>query len=163
MPPALNGLAKRALRVKTEGLMVDDTIIQFRGNERPQPRNDEAGDAPSRGAEVMFDRRELSTILSLYGRMVAAGEWRDYAIGAGREHAVFAVFRHTAEMPLYRIEKNPLPWLDEMLNAAEHTNFFENRATEYSKASTTGSWEDAFADSTFTTAQPDGEIAVARH
>lgn len=107
MPPALNGLAKRALRVKTEGLMVDDTIIQFRGNERPQPRNDEAGDAPSRGAEVMFDRRELSTILSLYGRMVAAGEWRDYAIGAGREHAVFAVFRHTAEMPLYRIEKRP--------------------------------------------------------
>ena len=77
------------------------------GGERPQPRNDEAGDASARGGEVMFDRRELSTILSLYGRMVAAGEWRDYASGAGREHAVFAVFRHTAEMPLYRIEKNP--------------------------------------------------------
>lgn len=107
MSPALNGLAKPGPRVKTEGLMVDDTIIQFRGNERPQPRGEEAGDAPARGAEVMFDRRELSIILSLYGRMVAAGEWRDYAIGAGREHAVFAVFRHTAEMPLYRIEKRP--------------------------------------------------------
>jgi ribonucleoside-diphosphate reductase beta chain len=49
--------------------------------------------------------------------------------------------------PHYNIEKNPLPWLDEMLNAIEHTNFFENRATEYSKASTTGSWEDAWAPS----------------
>jgi ribonucleoside-diphosphate reductase beta chain len=65
--------------------------------------------------------------------------------------------------PLYRIEKNPLPWLDEMLNAVEHTNFFENRATEYSKASTAGTWEDAFADATFTTAQPSGEVLPGRH
>ncbi len=50
---------------------------------------------------------------------------------------------------LYGAEKNPLPWLDDMLNAVEHTNFFENRATEYSKASTTGSWEDAFGDAVF--------------
>ena len=47
--------------------------------------------------------------------------------------------------PMYRIEKNPLPWLDSILNGVEHTNFFENRATEYSKASTQGNWEDAFA------------------
>lgn len=47
--------------------------------------------------------------------------------------------------PMYRIEKNPLPWLDAMLNGVEHTNFFENRATEYSKASTQGTWEEAFA------------------
>ncbi len=46
--------------------------------------------------------------------------------------------------PLFHVEKNPLPWLDEMLNAVEHANFFENRATEYSKASTIGSWEEAF-------------------
>src|SRR6202167_1798531 len=46
---------------------------------------------------------------------------------------------------IYQISKNPLPWLDEMLNAIEHTNFFENRATEYSKASTVGSWEEAFS------------------
>ncbi len=46
--------------------------------------------------------------------------------------------------PLYHVEKNPLPWLDEMLNAVEHANFFENRATEYSKASTTGSWEEVW-------------------
>lgn len=86
--------------------MADPTIIQLRGTERPQPRNEDAGDDTTRGEEVMFDRRELSTILSLYGRMVAQGEWRDYAIGMGRERAVFAVFRHTSESPLYRIEKH---------------------------------------------------------
>lgn len=47
--------------------------------------------------------------------------------------------------PIYQIESNPLPWLDEMLNAIEFTNFFENRATEYSRASTLGTWEEAFA------------------
>lgn len=46
--------------------------------------------------------------------------------------------------PLYHIERNPLPWIDDMLNAVEHTNFFENRATEYSRAATQGSWEEAF-------------------
>ncbi len=52
--------------------------------------------------------------------------------------------------PIFHIEKNPLPWMDEMLNGAEHTNFFENRATEYSKASTQGSWEEVFAGDIFT-------------
>jgi ribonucleoside-diphosphate reductase beta chain len=46
---------------------------------------------------------------------------------------------------LYQVERNPLPWLDDMLNAVEHANFFENRATEYSRASTVGTWEEAFA------------------
>jgi hypothetical protein len=62
----------------------------------------------SRAAEdVRFDRKELGQILRVYGRMVAAGEWRDYAIAAMRDLAVFAVFRRTAETPLYRIEKRP--------------------------------------------------------
>ncbi|HAE02056.1 MAG TPA: ribonucleotide-diphosphate reductase subunit beta, partial [Rhodospirillaceae bacterium] len=47
--------------------------------------------------------------------------------------------------PMYKSAKNPLRWMDEMLNGVEHANFFENRATEYSKASTQGTWEDAFA------------------
>jgi ribonucleoside-diphosphate reductase beta chain len=47
--------------------------------------------------------------------------------------------------PMYKIERNPLPWMDEILNGVEHTNFFENRVTEYSKAATTGSWDEAFA------------------
>jgi hypothetical protein len=57
--------------------------------------------------QVSFDRRELSLILTLYGRMVALGEWRDYGISTLREYAVFAIFRRTAENPLYRIEKHP--------------------------------------------------------
>lgn len=57
--------------------------------------------------QVVFDRRELSAILTLYGHHVAAGEWRDYAIDFGRERAVFSVFRRTSEMPLYRIIKDP--------------------------------------------------------
>ena len=56
---------------------------------------------------VAFDRRELSDILSVYGRKVAAGEWRDYAMDFGREKAVFSVFRKASEWPLYRIEKSP--------------------------------------------------------
>jgi len=56
---------------------------------------------------VAFDRRELSTILTVYGRMVAAGEWRDYAIDATREAAVFSIFRRSAEHPIYRVEKRP--------------------------------------------------------
>lgn len=55
----------------------------------------------------MFDRRELGLILRVYGQMVAAGEWRDYAISSLRDLAVFSVFRRTAEHPLYRIEKRP--------------------------------------------------------
>ncbi|NRB35683.1 MAG: DUF2794 domain-containing protein [Rhodobacteraceae bacterium] len=57
--------------------------------------------------QVAFDRNELQVILGLYGRMVAAGEWRDYGISHLRELAVFSVFRRTAEHPLYRIEKRP--------------------------------------------------------
>ncbi len=57
--------------------------------------------------QVRFHRSELGVILSLYGRMVAAGEWRDYGISYLSEVAVFSVFRRTAEMPLYRIEKRP--------------------------------------------------------
>jgi hypothetical protein len=56
---------------------------------------------------VTFDRRELDRILGLYGRMVAAGEWRDYAIDFLRDRAVFSVFRRSSEVPIYRIEKNP--------------------------------------------------------
>ncbi len=47
--------------------------------------------------------------------------------------------------PIYHIERNPLPWLDEILSAPEHTNFFENRVTEYAKAATKGTWDEAFA------------------
>lgn len=56
---------------------------------------------------VYFMRPELNQILNIYGRMVAAGEWRDYAIDHMRDQAVFSIFRRASEMPLYRIIKEP--------------------------------------------------------
>jgi hypothetical protein len=56
---------------------------------------------------VTFDRHELREILNLYGRKVAEGEWRDYAIDFSRDKAVFSIFRRASEYPLYRVEKNP--------------------------------------------------------
>lgn len=57
--------------------------------------------------QVAFNRIELGTIMGLYGRMVAAGEWRDYGMSFLKDVAIFSVFRRTAETPLYRIEKRP--------------------------------------------------------
>ncbi len=57
--------------------------------------------------QVTFDRRELMAVLNVYGRMVAAGEWRDYAIDHLPDRAVFSVFRRASEAPLFRIEKTP--------------------------------------------------------
>ena len=60
-----------------------------------------------RPAQVGFTRDELQRILDLYGRMVSAGEWRDYAMDFDREAAVFSAFRRAAERPIARIEKRP--------------------------------------------------------
>jgi hypothetical protein len=71
----------------------------WRGGEQPR------SSVPA--AKVTFNRRELDRILGLYGRKVAAGEWRDYAIDFLKDRAVFSVFRRASEIPIYRIEKNP--------------------------------------------------------
>jgi hypothetical protein len=63
--------------------------------------------ASCRQPDTFFDPRELDAILSVYGRMVTQGEWRDYAIGGGDDLAVFCIYRRATEMPLYRIEKRP--------------------------------------------------------
>ncbi len=73
----------------------------YRGGPAP------ASPGPDLQRHTTFNRQELSTILAVYGRKVAAGEWRDYAIDLGREKAVFSVFRRTSECALYRIEKTP--------------------------------------------------------
>ena len=62
---------------------------------------------PSAPRQVGFERSELQVILGLYGRMVAAGKWRDYAVDLGRDAAIFSAFRRAAERPEYRIEKRP--------------------------------------------------------
>jgi hypothetical protein len=58
-------------------------------------------------AQVTFDRTELRELFNLYGRMVAEGEWRDYAMDFLKDRAVFSVYRRSTEYPLYRVEKNP--------------------------------------------------------
>jgi hypothetical protein len=78
----------------------DNEPSQYHGGENP-------GASPLAPARVTFDRKELDRIFNLYGRKVAAGEWRDYAIDFLRDRAVFSVFRRASEVPLYRIEKSP--------------------------------------------------------
>jgi hypothetical protein len=79
--------------------------IQFRPRAgAPAPTAPQPHRAPS---QVAFNRQELNAILNIYGRRVAQGEWRDYAIDFGKEIATFAVFRRASEVPLYRIEKCP--------------------------------------------------------
>jgi hypothetical protein len=75
--------------------------------EPSEPRGGEATPSLAPRSEVTFNRRELNRILDLYGRKVAAGEWRDYAIDFLKDKAVFSIFRRSSEMPIYRIEKNP--------------------------------------------------------
>ncbi|HYC73996.1 DUF2794 domain-containing protein [Brevundimonas sp.] len=67
----------------------------------------DAADLQSGSGPVFFDRRELELILRVYGRMVAAGEWRDYAMAGHADLAEFAVFRRSGDAPAYRIEKRP--------------------------------------------------------
>jgi hypothetical protein len=73
------------------------------------PSQSQGGEAPvanlAPGARVTFNRRELDRLFGLYGRKVAAGEWRDYAIDFLKDRAVFSVFRRACEGPIYRIEK----------------------------------------------------------
>jgi len=74
---------------------------------QPQGSAVPARTSPAPLNQVTFSRRELNRILDLYGRKVAAGEWRDYAVDFLKDRAVFSVFRRTSEVPIYRIEKNP--------------------------------------------------------
>lgn len=79
------------------GMIGSGTVLAFPGRPLVQ----------SSPCQVGFERLELSRILDLYGRMVAAGEWRDYAMGFDKDCATFAAFRRTADMPQMRLEKRP--------------------------------------------------------
>lgn len=83
--------------------MAEEPIAFLRASHRPAART-----APWGGTcEVRFDRRELDQVLRVYGRMVAAGEWRDYAMDFLADRAVFSAYRRASEAPLYTIEKRP--------------------------------------------------------
>jgi hypothetical protein len=88
--------------------MAEEPIAFLRGGDRPPSRTVSwGGEAGADKQQVRFERRELALILRLYGRMVSAGEWRDYAIDFLSDRAVFSVFRRASEVPLYTIEKQP--------------------------------------------------------
>jgi hypothetical protein len=88
--------------------MAEEPIAFLRADDRPSARTVfRGGQAGAGKLEVRFDRRELAQILRVYGRMVSAGEWRDYAIDFLCDRAVFSVFRHASEVPFYTIEKHP--------------------------------------------------------
>jgi len=81
-------------------------------NMENSPPSSPGAPGPAKGGrapreKVAFHRRELALIMGLYGRMVAAGEWRDYGMSFLNDVAIFSVFRRAAEHPLYRIEKRP--------------------------------------------------------
>jgi hypothetical protein len=85
--------------------MVEEPIAFLRAEQGSQPaRNASFG---GQVAQVRFDRAELDRILTIYGRMVAAGEWRDYAIDFLSDMAAFSIFRRTSEVALFTIEKRP--------------------------------------------------------
>lgn len=81
--------------------------LAFRECRRNLMLMSDTADLQSQPGPVFFDRKELDLILRVYGRMVAAAEWRDYAMVGHRDVAEFAVFRRSGDAPLYRIEKRP--------------------------------------------------------
>ena len=87
--------------------MAEEPIAFLRAARSPAARMALSGGHGIAAAQVRFDRAELNRILTIYGRMVAAGEWRDYAIDFLEDAAVFSIFRRASEMPLFRVEKRP--------------------------------------------------------
>ena len=98
-------------RYMKEALVSELEPIALRPNVSGAHNTSNTSTGPSSNSQnyrpVSFTRQELQDILNVYGRQVAAGEWRDYAIDMGRDTAIFSIFRRSSEMPLYRVEKNP--------------------------------------------------------
>jgi Protein of unknown function (DUF2794) len=85
----------------------DSEPIVFRPRHAGGPKEPNSPAPAEAARQIVFNRHELSAILAVYGRKVASGEWRDYAIDLNRDKAIFSVFRRASEFPLYRIEKDP--------------------------------------------------------
>lgn len=96
-------------RFMKEALVSETDPIALRPTQSGATLNQIAGQGQPKQNHrpVCFTRQELQEILNVYGRNVAAGEWRDYAIDMEKDKATFSIFRRTSEVPLYRIEKNP--------------------------------------------------------
>jgi hypothetical protein len=83
--------------------------ILFRSRDAGRGTNSASSHVSGRETQLVttFNRNELNAILAMYGRKVAAGEWRDYSLDLSADKAVFSVFRRSSEYPLYRVEKCP--------------------------------------------------------
>ena len=82
-------------------------LLDFMNPNGGNPSGSGGQHQPRQRPFVGFDRRELNTILNLYGRKVASGEWRDYAMDFLKDRALFSIYKRASERPLYVIEKNP--------------------------------------------------------
>ena len=87
--------------------MSDSEPIVFRPRSAGSPSPSNSANTSTSALGTAFNRQELSAILDVYGRHVARGEWRDYALDIMRDKAVFSIFRRSCEVPIYRIEKSP--------------------------------------------------------
>jgi hypothetical protein len=95
---------------ETMAVMSEPTHLTVVSTQQPQSSRQsgrQSGHKSNAPKSVFWDRRELDAILNIYGRRVAAGDWRDYAMSGLKDCAVFNVYRRASEMPLYRIEKRP--------------------------------------------------------
>ena len=99
--------AGKAASIQDKSSQVKLSQVKLSGVKSSQAYSNPGTASPISASQVTFDRAELNRLFGLYGRKVAAGEWRDYAIDFLKDRAVFSVFRRASEMPLYRIEKNP--------------------------------------------------------
>jgi ribonucleoside-diphosphate reductase beta chain len=131
--------------VRDESLHTDSIIKLFRTfiSENPEVWTDELERDLYTACSTIVDHEDAFIDLAFEMGGVEGMEGDDV-----KQYIRYIADRRIAQLglqPIYQIEKNPLPWLEEILNGVEHTNFFENRATEYSRASTTGTWDEAFA------------------
>ncbi|GAB4131975.1 MAG: ribonucleotide-diphosphate reductase subunit beta [Rhodothalassiaceae bacterium] len=130
--------------VRDESLHCDSIIMLFRTwiSEHPDLWTDDFKAELSRICSTIVDHEDAFIDLAF-----ALGPVEGLSAEEVKRYIRYIADRRLEQLglaPLYHVGKNPLPWLDIMLNAVEHTNFFENRATEYSKASTRGTWDEAF-------------------
>ena len=130
--------------VRDESLHCDSIIKLFRTlmSEHPELWDDQMRSELTTACKTIIEHEDAFIDLSFGMGPVEGLEAQDV-----KDYIRYIGDRRLQQLgldPEYHIEKNPLPWLDSMLNAVEHTNFFENRATEYSKAATQGNWEEAF-------------------
>ena len=99
--------AGKAASIQDKSSQVKLSQVKLSGVKSSQAYSSPGTTSTISASQVTFDRAELNRLFGLYGRKVAAGEWRDYAIDFLKDRAVFSVFRRASEMPLYRIEKSP--------------------------------------------------------